>query len=261
MVYNRAVWDRVHRAEEEVFESEGDKVSISLKKKSLLKFGKNVDLGTSSETVWIQGGDETYATGNDIDTISSSDEGDAVVMSITGHTLSGSELTEVTQLATLDGQNKVTLTTPLYRVERAFNTGSTGLAGTVYVYEDDTVVAGVPQTAANIHLKVQAADNQSLKAAASVANNEYYFITSMQAGVNRQQSRSVDFSLQVREFGKIFRTKYTISAHSNGGSVQVIFDPCIVIPKNSDWRVVAESSGTSTQIEASVNGYVGIVVS
>lgn len=142
-------------------EQYGDIVSVDAKKKSLLKFGRNPAVGTSFETIWNTGGDETYPTSNSIDKISSSNDGDTQEVVIEGHTIdSNGELTFVSQTKTLEGQTESALDTPLARCTRLYNNDSTNFAGTVYIYEDDTVTAGVPQTAAKIHLTVSAGKNQ-----------------------------------------------------------------------------------------------------
>lgn len=237
-----------------------DTVSVEQKAKSLIKFGVNGNIGTTEEMVWGQGGIETLATGNDIDTISSSNAGDTQSVTIEGHTLSGSELTFVIQSATLNGQNKVTLTTPLYRSTRMFNNSGTAFAGDIYVYEDGAISSGVPDTAADIHLKASIGDDQSLKCATSVSNLDYWIVTGLTLGVNKSASRAVEFKLQVKEFGKVFRTRFFASCSSDTGSIHIPFDPCIIIPKNSDVRVLATSSGTSTGVEASIHGHLALVV-
>ncbi len=238
----------------------GDTVSVDTKKKSLLKFGRNDNISTSEEMVWLQGGTETLATGNDIDTISSSNSGDSQSVVVEGHTLSGSDLTFVVQSATLNGQNKVTLSTPLYRSTRIYNNDSTDFAGTIYVYEDTAISSGVPSDSTKIHLRTDGSNNQSLKCATSVSSTDYWIITSGTFSVNRQNSRSVDYRVQVKEFGKVWRTRFPVSVHSTGGAVAVEFNPPLIVPKNSDMRVMATSSGSSTGVEASLNGYLAEVV-
>ena len=39
-------------AEDVIFSTFGDKVSIDYKRKTLYKFGRNPDIGTSFETIW-----------------------------------------------------------------------------------------------------------------------------------------------------------------------------------------------------------------
>lgn len=238
----------------------GDDVSISAKRKSLYKFGRNDDIGTSFETVWQRGGDETYVTTNLIDSISSSNAGDTQETKVEGHTCTnGIPTTFVVQDVTLQGQTKTSLSTPLCRATRMFNNNSSDFAGTVYVYEDDTVVSGVPQTTAKIHLQATSTDNQTLKAATSTSAQDYWIITEVFVGVDRQNTRSVDFRVQIREPNKVFRTKIALSCNSSAGSCSETFNPPLIVPKSSDLRVRAISSGTSTGVTAALNGYLAIV--
>ncbi len=249
---------RISHAYSVILDQFGDVVRV--KDKSLLKRGRNDDLGTSEQLVWVQGGFEVYATGNDIDTISSSNAGDTQDVLIEGHTILGNDLTFLVQSATLNGQNEVTLDTPLYRATNIQNDDSTDFGGTVFVYESGgTVTAGVPQVAADIHLETDGTNNQSLKCATSLSSVDYWLITQIEVSVQRQQVRSVDFMLQIREFGKVFTTIFPISANSSGGSAPITFDPIIICPKNSDIRMTAISSGTSTSVSAFINGYLDII--
>ena len=115
----------VDQAIREIKATYGDIVSVSRKAKSLLKFGANFDLASSgtAETVWAQGGDETYVSANSIDKFSSSSGDDTGTMVVEGHTIDGSgEFTFVTQSVTLQGQTEASLTTPLARSSRLYNT-------------------------------------------------------------------------------------------------------------------------------------------
>ena len=113
---------RLVQAEREIYNQFGDLVSIDEKAKSLVKFGKSAVLSTNRETVWTVGGMETYVTGNTIDTISSSSALDTQELVLECHTVTGSGLDQqfifLTQTITLNGQNKVTLPTPVARVSR-----------------------------------------------------------------------------------------------------------------------------------------------
>jgi hypothetical protein len=233
----------------------GDIVSVDAKKKDLFKFGKNNTLGTSQETVWLRGGHETYPTTNAIDKFSSSDGGDDQSIVVEGHTVDGSgNFTFVTQTVTLDGQTETSLTTPLARATRVYNNGATDFAGTVYVYEDDTVTNGVPQTSAKIHLQTEGTNNQSLKAATTISNVDYWLIGQIHAGVNKKTTASVDFQFQIREKGKVFRTRVPGSASSSGAAFSATLRPFLIVPKNADFRITAVGSTTNVSVEAWANG-------
>lgn len=234
----------------EIESAYGDRVSVDTKRKSLIKFGRNDSVGTIEEMVWLLGGMETYPTANTIDTIASDNAGDTQEVVIEGHTISGSDLTFVTQTVDLNGTTDVSLPTPLYRASRLYNNDSTDFAGTVTVSDSNAVTN---------HLQTSGNNNQSLKAATSISSQDYWIVVGAVFSVNRQNSRSVDFKLQVRRVGKVFRTRFTASVNSTGGSVQVDFEPHLIVPKNSDVRVTATSSGSDTGVDATLKGYLAKV--
>ncbi len=142
----------VRLALDEIKSSYGLNVSASLKRKSLLKFGINELVGTDEATVMtLPAGSlhETYASTNAITHLSSSSGSDTGTVNVEGHTVNGSgEFTFLVQSATLTGQTKKALSTPLARITRVYNTGSANWVGSVYGFEDDNLTDGVPDTAA-----------------------------------------------------------------------------------------------------------------
>lgn len=85
---------RIQQAINEIYATYGDVVSVGQKAKSLTKFGRNVEVGTSFSTIWFTGQDqanETYVADNvnSIDSISSSSGSDTMQVTIEGHTMSG----------------------------------------------------------------------------------------------------------------------------------------------------------------------------
>ena len=249
MAYIQTTDYDLERAIAQIKADYGDTVSIVDKNKTLTKFGRHENLDSTETTVSIIG-NETYPTGNDIDVVKSSDGSDNQEVVIEGHTLSGSDLTFVTQTATLNGTSNVSLTTPLFRANRIYNNGSTDFAGTITVIDDGT----------STNLSANGSVNQSMKCATSMSSEDYFIITGWSFGVNRQQSRSVDFKLKIREFGKTFRARALGSSNSSGGTSFIPFkQPLIMIP-NSDMIVTGISSGTSTGVEATVFGYIAKII-
>jgi len=227
-----------------------DVVSVDAKKKNLIKFWRNNDIGTTEEMVWLTGGTETLPTGNTIDTIVSNDAWDTQDVVIEWHTLSWSDLTFVIQTVTLTWTTDVTLGTPLYRATRLYNNGSTDFDWTITLRDD---------TAATTHLSTDWNNNQSLKCATSTSSVDYWIITAVTCSVNRQNTRNVDFRLQFKEFGKVWRTKLPISISSNQGTYQIMLDQPIIMTPNSDMRILATSSGTATWVEAIVHWYLASI--
>ena len=257
----------IAQAERVVLSTYGDRVSVEQKAKSLLKFGRNDDLDAGTrETIWNQGGDETYVAfdgSNPIDSISSSDAGDTQEVSIEYHTQSGTgastQFTFGTQTATLNGQTRVALTAGA-RVSRVQNLDNTPFAGDVHVYENTALSGGVPSDATKIHAKANAGDDQTFKTATTFSNSDYAFISHVYASVKRSTSAVCDFRLEVRSPGGVFLPKFEFSVSQSSGVANIPLSPFIIVPKNNDVRITAESNTNNTTADAGFGAYLAAVV-
>ena len=241
---------RIPYAIENIYNNDAVTVSVREKAKSLIKFGENddLDIGTK-ETIWSVGGHEVYPTSNTINRVVSTDAGDTQSVVIEGHTLSGSDFTYVTQTATLNGTTPVTLATPLARANRLYNNGSTDFAGIVSVY----ILASTTHLTSG-----SAGTNQSLKCATAISSVDYWIVTGIGLSVEGTTSANVDFELQVREYGKVFRTVYYASTNNAGRFVD--FAQPIIVKPNSDVRMVGLSSVNNTKATAAIHGYLAVIV-
>jgi len=239
----------------------GDSVSVKNKAKSLLKFGLNPNVGTSRATIWYTGQDqanETYVADNvnSIDTVSSNSGSDTEVVTVEGHTMTGGNRTFVVQNITLLGQNKATLATPLNRCSRLYHAGqsATNLVGEIYVYEDTAIVSGKPSDTTKIHLTVAAGRNQSEKASTSLASTDYWIVTGFRGSVIEKTAAFADVALEVRPVGGVFREVEDVTASNNAAGI-LQFAPYLIIPKNSDVRLVAVADGAGTEVSGSTQGF------
>lgn len=251
----------------EIENTYGQTVSVLEKKKTLLKFGRNDDLSSTASfaTVWTVGGDETYVEDNLIVQISSTDAGDTTLAYIEGHTKSGTGsagvFTFVTQSVSLSGQNAVALTTPLARCSRVANLGPTNWAGAIYVAESATLSLGSPSAIAKIHNKILAGDQQSYKCATTFSNSDYAIITGGWFSVNRKLAAQVDFEMEIRLPGQVFKPVARITGSTDGVTTgQINFNPYVIVPHNSDVRIRARPSATGAQVNAAFQAYLAIVV-
>lgn len=252
--------DLIRQAINTIKETYNHNVSVDAKRKSLLKFGKNENVGTS-EVMVEPSGTETYVSDNTIAYFSSSSGSDTGSMVVEYHTVDGNgDFTFGTQTVTLAGQTKTALTVPCARVSRIYNDSATNWVGVIYIYEDDTVTAGVPQTASKIHIQTTTGDNNSYKAATTFSSTDYAIITYFYADVNKKANANVDVELQVRQKGKVFRDVFARSC-SNSMGVEMVLDPPIIVPPNADVRVMAESDTASTSVSAGFNGYLAKIIS
>ena len=256
---------RLVQAEREIQSTFGDVVSIDKKAKSLIKFGKSAELSANTmETVWSFGGHETYVNDNLIDSISSSNVADNEEIYLECHTVEGTgtdqKFTFMAQTVTLNGRSRVPLPTPVARVSKAYNNGSTELVGGVYVYEDTPLSNGVPQDDTKVHAHIPQGFQQSFKAATTFSDQDYYIVTGGFGSVSNKQSASVDFYLEVRAAGKIFRQGAAVSASSTGSYWNIELDPAVIIPKNADVRITCESSTNGAVVFGSFKGYLAKVI-
>lgn len=269
---------RIIQAENEVSSAYGDTVSVANKQKSLSKFGYHATVGTTFYTVAeFQGtvGNETFVSTNIIDSIVSSSASDTTqTITIEGHTVDGSgNLTFVSQTKALTGQTEATLTTPLCRCSRMYvtNTGTehsypTALVGQVVVYDNtDGITSGVPNTDAAVKCLIAAGETQSRKCATATSSSDYWFLTSLTAGIGtaggaaarvqaRIEYRSVEQGGAWRPIGG------NLVVDVDQGQAEQNFVPFAIIPKNSDIRVVAKADASTAAVYAEVRGYLAIVV-
>ncbi len=239
----------------------GDTVSVKNKAKSLLKFGRNTNVGSVSTgyTIWWTGQDQTHETYvadniNSIDTLSSSSGSDTMQVTVEGHTMTGGNRTFVTQNKTLVGQGKATLDTPLNRLTRIYVSGGTSNnVGEIYGYEDTSLTSGKPTDTTKIHITVPVGKNQSEKASTSLSSTDYWIITNFEGSLVEKTSSFADIELQVREVGSVFRPRNDVVADGSGGSYN--FKPYLIIPPNADVRLIAVSDSTSREVSGSIQGF------
>lgn len=229
------------------------------KNKTLIKFGESDVVGTSFSTLWIQGGDETYVSDNLINTISSSSDNDTGIgVKVEYHTIDTAtgNFSFGVQSIELAGQTEVALSVPCARVSRVFNDSTTALAGDVYVYETDTVVAGVPQTSAKIHAKMVAGVEQTQKAATTISSVDWYVITDLFFGLTEKTSAWAECHLEIRNAsaGKVFRPITHFTASDQAPFVESLKTP-IFVPRNHDVRMRALANTANVSCLGFYGGY------
>ena len=216
---------------------------------SVNKFGHadDFDTGDGEVTTWDGANDAatlnqmqyTYSTTAVIDKLSSSDNSDTEVIEIQGL---DANYALTTQNATLTGQTQVTLTTPLIRVFRMKNVGSTDLAGTVYCYEDGTATAGVPDTLADTRSVILGSNNQTLQAMYTVPAGKTAYMTkwdAFTAGASR--SADYDVKLMARSPGGVFQIKHHASMLDGGaGHLPVDYKPYRRFEQKTDIEMRAQ---------------------
>lgn len=259
----------------EIFSSYGDVVSVNDKKKSLLKFGQNENVGTAESTIMELAGaetSETYVGTNAIDSLSCTDDNFTGDIYIEGHTISGGELTFVTQTVTATGQTRAPLGTALSRATRVECTDTSAFAtpstDKIYVFENGALTSGVPNDSASVHVIMSAFERQSKKASTAISINDYCIITKIYADINKKTSALADIRFKIRELGSGtgrrpggFKTKL-IRTLNTGGQSSFSFEPqpYIIVPKNSDVIMTGLASTTAVSISAGFDSYLASII-
>ena len=221
------------------------------------KYGRNSDIDTATdpEDIWEYGGTYTFPTVAAINYISSSDNTDTQQI-----TVQGLDADYNFQSITVDlvGQTKTQIGTEetWIRIFRAFNSDSTEFAGQVYVYEDDTVSGGIPQTASKVKATILAANQQTYMAIYTVpaGKTAYLLQKAYSMNDNNANTRAL-IDLRIREFGGVFRSKELDAIRNEGTSLyQATFSTPLTIPEKSDILIQCrETSTNDTDITAYFN--------
>lgn len=193
----------------------------------LIGQNKSIQAATPAE-VWNYGetsGAERYTSSTiaDIDTISSSNAADTQMLIIIGL---DSDFNQVILTPTLDGQNKVILSTPLIRFTTMWNAGSTDLAGNVYCYVDGDITNGVPDVVTTVRGYIENGDNQALMIQWTVPAGKTAYFYNIEFGLTSPpQGGAADFQAIFREYGGVFRSAATFAMTSDGTTYTQILSP------------------------------------
>ncbi len=226
------------------------------------KFGRNPDVSTSKEDIWFYGGTETLMTTAAPIHISSS-AATTALLKIEGLDENWDIFTESKALA---GQTETAVSANNWlRVHRAYVVdASAAPTGDVYIYEDDTVTGGVPQTGSKVHARLDfagAAINQTEKAAFTVPRNYKGVITDLWASMRAPTgtARSCQVTLETQQLAEgatsdnpswaPFRSRFGLTVSTTTSESARSFRYPIVVPELTN-IVMRGVSTSSSAIEA-----------
>ncbi len=226
-----------------------------------VKFGRNPSVDSAAaEDIWDLGGSATYtASGGAAMFISSSDILDTEPIEITllSEDPNGDWNLETFEI-TLAGRTKTAVITPSgddpIRVHRMINRGTADLVGDVYIYENDTVTDGVPDTASLTRGKILIGNNQTLMAMRSIPSGSIGLLKKLVGSMTGPNpSATSDLKIWIRPFGEVFQLKGFLGGMRATGTTYFERDysnvPIQVVAK-SDIRIEGVSDTNSTPITA-----------
>lgn len=199
--------------------------------------------------VWQVQGLEVLPTSNVIDTIYSAGA-DTNLLEIEGLTVDGGNFTRVVQTKALNGLNDVAIDTPLARVVSIKNVDSTVLTAQAFIKRSDNDA---------IHAKAldgESGSNRSLKAVYTAAQNEYLCITQLVTAMVINGMQNPFVSLEVREPGGLWQEVVRTHAHTFNPFSKTKFNPMIIVPPNSDVRLVTQTVAANMAVDAWMNGLI-----
>lgn len=163
------------------------------------KAGANADVATSFEPLWDGGGDYTYSSSAELMNFSSSNAGDTQDYTVYG---CDGDYVAVSQQITMVGQTETAMTQLMLRVWEVTNDGATPNAGDVYIYSDDTVSSGVPQTASKIRAKILIGNNKTLMALYTIPDGKTGYLMNVNGSSGADQVST--FRVRYRAEGGVF---------------------------------------------------------
>lgn len=186
------------------------------------KFGANplITTATDPEDVWECGGEYTFDANGTAPIVSliSSNSGDKQEISIEGLDINGNY---THQHKFLNGTTRVALTTPLWRVFRAENDGTTDLAGDVFIY---TGTGTVSTCTSAVRATISDGNNQTLMTIYTIPRGKVGFLFSGEAGIVSKTlpSSNQDYAIgsyRARTYGMVFKIKKQVGLSITGTSI------------------------------------------
>lgn len=219
----------------------------------LRKFGNNPDIDVVSgfEDITECCPNYTYPTSAATNYLSSSDAGDTQEITIVGLDANWNEQT-VTQ--NVNGQTKTEIGSgkTWIRVYQAYNSNGTDITGDVYIYEDDTVTDGIPDTISKVKARINNGNNQSLMALYTVPNGKTGYIFQLKGSISSKKDVKSVMKLFIREFGKVFRVQDIFGLQGTGdSSTDRDYLGYIKCPAKTDIKISADTNTNDTAISAS----------
>lgn len=244
---------KVANAEDALNIAQGNVVGQS----TVHKFGRGADIDTADGFVVLWDGAEynvalktyTYSTSADIDRISSDNASDTEPIEILGL---DTNWDLVTQTKTLTGQTPVALDTPLIRVFRMKNVGTSDIAGNVFCFVNVTTTLGVPDTITNTRAMINNGNNQTLMALYTIPAGKTGYIISWYAALSSAKASSLNnMEMKARPFGGVFQLKHTSTLSSTGSShVQHTYFVPQSFPAKTDFVMLSDSSVNDNAVSA-----------
>jgi len=203
----------------------------------------------TTETVWSQGGEYNWLDTATLVEISSSDNSDAVTITLTGL---DSSYAVTSENITVSGNSIVTSTVEFLRINSAENATDTEFDGDIAIaIEGASWSSGVAQNTTEVIALLDALDQKSSKAVYTVPAGKKFIIYDM--FLSSDDTNEAECILYIREFGKVFMPRYREIIFKTRGLSATKMVP-IVAPAKSDVDLQCIQSSGNAKINADIFG-------
>lgn len=221
----------------------------------VFKYGFNAAVGTTPETIWLQGAAYTWPTAAaTLEVTSTDDTADAVAgtgaltVVLEGLDANYDELTET---VTMTGQTAATTTGSFLRLHRMYvataGSGNTN-AGTIYAANSSgTHSSGVPTDVSLIYSTIGADEGQTLQAFYTIPNGYTGYITNISAG-SQDGTNATTMIFRARTQGGAFRTREKFIVFK--GSFDRPHDIPYVFAEKTDLEIQGDAAAATTDVAA-----------
>jgi len=204
------------------------------------------DIYEWGQTIWAKR--YTFSANNvaDIDRLSSDDVWDTNI-SITIEWLDIDWIEVIQTISTdwTDWRTPIALTTPLWRINRVFNSNGTDLLGNVYVFVNWAVTLWVPNDVTSVRWYISIWSWQTLQWIYTVPAWKTWYFYWVKTSIIKKQAAFATFTAQVREFGKVARVQDTFGLTTTGSSrSNDVFEIPIRYPEKTDFIPLADVDST-----------------
>jgi hypothetical protein len=219
----------------------------------LRKFGHNIDVGLSMETVWSTGGLYVWPTTTETLSIVSTDtddDGDPVgngarTIFILG--LDGS-YTEVSETITMNGTTPVITANSYFRVFRSYVVA----VGTSLTNEGTITITN--STAGQTLATIEAGEGQTDLGLYTIPAAKTGYLMEVIPTVTRKKGEAAEFNFFIREENQAFRDRGTYNSSGGGPTTAIPLTAPLVLPAKTDVevRAIATAANTRCAIEFTI---------
>lgn len=194
-----------------------------------------------------------YSTTADIDSISSDNAGDTHNITIEGLDVNYEPV--AAQTVTLNGQTRVALTTPLFRVNRVYNATGTATLGAIWVYVNTAITAGKPNDLTTIRSSIGRVGGAGADVSSERDSNSVFTISNngmtgylVFGKTTVSDSKAIELTFWGRPAGGVFSLQHTIEIKDN--NYDYFFKLPLKIPSKTDIEVRATVGSGSAIVSA-----------